>query len=356
MDLFILLLAAGILLLILLIRSPGKLKQFKDKEGNVIMNSIKEKAFVKINGVRMGMIIEGKDSSNPVLLIIHGGPGMPEYFMNEKYPAGFNEFFTTVWWDQRGAGLSYSSDISETTMTSEQFVSDIIEVSKYLSKQFHQEKIYLLGHSWGTFIAIQAASRAPELYHAYIGVSQMVKQEESEKIAYEYMLDYYNQTGDKRTVRRLEKHPVNTAGYDTIRDAVMHKAGIGTMRKMTSVITGIFIPSLMNTEYTLTEKINLWKGKASPKLKALKEERNRTDISSKIKTLDLPVYFLSGVFDYTVNYKISEAYLKELSAPVKGFYLFEKSAHSPIFEESDKVRRIMLEDVLQDGNSLADIK
>lgn len=132
----------------------------------------------------MGMIIKSKNVSNPVLLFVHGGPGMPEY----KYSSALEDNFTVVWWDQRGAGLSYHSGMSKEKMTTEQFVSDTIEVSKYLCQRFKQEKIYLLGHSWGSLIAIQAAQKSPELYYAYIGVAQITNQIESEKIAYDYMV------------------------------------------------------------------------------------------------------------------------------------------------------------------------
>jgi pimeloyl-ACP methyl ester carboxylesterase len=159
-----------------------------DKNGKVIEGSISEKVYTKINGVNMGMIIKSKNRSNPVLLFVHGGPGMPEYPFTETYPAGLEENFTVVWWDQRGAGLSYNSDIQKETMTTEQFVSDTVKVTNYLRERFGQDKIYLMGHSWGSYIAIQAAAKSPELYHAYIGVGQISNQMESEKIAYEYMI------------------------------------------------------------------------------------------------------------------------------------------------------------------------
>ncbi|MBZ9607952.1 alpha/beta hydrolase [Clostridium estertheticum] len=186
------------LAVILLIQSPGKVNPLLDKNGNVIEGSISEKVYVKINGAKMGMIIKSENASNPVLLFVHGGPGMPEYPLTEAYPTGLEKYFTVVWWNQRGAGLSYSSDISAKTMTTEQFVSDTIEVTNYLRKRFGQDKIYLMGHSWGSYIAIEAAAKSYELYHAYIGVGQISNQMESEKIAYKYMLKYYKVTGMKK--------------------------------------------------------------------------------------------------------------------------------------------------------------
>ena len=124
-------LLAGIIILtgILLAMSPGKPQPFLDENGDPLEGSISEKIHVDINGVEQGMFIKSKDSSNPVLLFVHGGPGMPEYWLTQRYPTGLEDHFTVVWWEQRGAGLSYSPDIPPETMTAEQFISDTLEVT-----------------------------------------------------------------------------------------------------------------------------------------------------------------------------------------------------------------------------------
>ena len=76
-----------------------------------VAGGISEKAYVDINGVRQGMFIKGQNRANPVLLYLHGG--MPEYFLNERYPTGLDEYFTVVWWEQRGSRLSYSANIRQ---------------------------------------------------------------------------------------------------------------------------------------------------------------------------------------------------------------------------------------------------
>lgn len=354
----VILLCIIILSIILLIQSPGKVKPLLDAKGKVIKGSIAEKVNVKINGVDMGMIIKSKNVSNPVLLFVHGGPGMPEYPLTDKYSSGLEDNFTVVWWDQRGAGLSYESGMSKDKMTTEQFISDTIEVSKYLCQRFKQQKIYLLGHSWGSFIAIQAAQKSPELYYAYIGVGQITNQIESEKIAYDYMVDYYGKKGNKKVVEKLKKVSFKDKDYlpkeyNSMRDDLMHKAGIGTAHKMKSVVTGIFMPVMQNSEYTLGEKINIWRGKAFSNSCVLRDELYKTDLRKTVTKLEIPVYFFSGIYDYTVNHSMAEAYMKNIDAPIKGFYLFKESAHSPIFEESKKVTQIMLEDVRNSKNNLA---
>ncbi len=132
----------------------------------------------------------------------------------------------------------------------------------------------------------------------------------------------------------------------------MHSLGIGTTHDMHSVISGIFLPSLTCKEYTLIEKINMWRGKSRSGISILWANMLATDLSEQVPELKLPVYFFEGIYDYTCSYSEAKAYFEKLKAPVKGFYTFENSAHSPIFEEPLKVREIMFHDVL---NGCADL-
>jgi pimeloyl-ACP methyl ester carboxylesterase len=203
-----------------------------------------------------------------------------------------------------------------------------------------------MAHSWGTFLGIQAAAQAPELYHVYIGVAQVSHQQESEKMAYQYMLSQYKANGNQAKLRKMKDYSAYLMNLP-LRDETMHDLGIGTMHNMRSVFTGIFLPVMQCRAYTLAEKINIWRGKAAlNNITDLRRQMNETDMIRKVPKLKIPVYFFSGVYDYTVSYILAESYFKQLQAPVKGFYLFRESAHSPIFEEPEKAIRIMLEDVL----------
>lgn len=348
---------------ILIILSPGKPKPFMDKNEKILAGSISEKIHVNINGIDQGMFIKGKDRTKPVLLFIHGGPGMPEYAISRKYETVLENYFTVCWWDQRGAGLSYNKNISLDTMTVNQFISDTIGVTNYLRKRFGQKKIYLMAHSWGTFLGIQVAAQAPELYYAYIGMGQMSNQSQSEKLAYKYMIKQFNLKGDKNMLRKLEKYPIDKMDTlpdkyfsGTLRDNAMHGLGIGTTHNMKSVVVGIFLPVMENPEYTFSEKINIWRGKAFSDKTKLRSIENSTDLTKKVHKLDIPVYFCSGIYDYTVSYKLAKDYFSKLQAPMKGFYTFHKSAHSPLFEEPDKFAYIVEKDILKGTNSLSDFK
>src|SRR5579871_3896515 len=138
-------LLAGVLGLIGLLEFwsyPGKPEQFVDEHGTPLPGSLSEKSFIDVNGVRQGMIIESKNTVNPVLLYLHGT--MPDYFLSRRYPTGLEHLFTVVWWEQRGAGLSYNSDIPKQSLTSEQYIADTLVVTDYLRQRFGQDRIYLM--------------------------------------------------------------------------------------------------------------------------------------------------------------------------------------------------------------------
>ncbi|MDR1403510.1 MAG: hypothetical protein LBJ60_07420 [Tannerellaceae bacterium] len=209
-----------------------------------------------------------------------------------------------------------------------------------------------MGLSFGTTIGIKTITKTPQLYVAYIGVAQIVNQFESEKIAYQYMINEYTKNRNRNMVKKITKFNLLetehiSKDYYKFRDKPMHELGIGTMHNMKSVISGIFFPLMKNNDYTLSERINIWKAKSELLNKTtLMEDAFETDFSTKFTEFEIPIYFFHGIYDYTVNYDITKEYYKTIKAPIKGFYTFYESAHSPIFEESEKLNNIIIKDIL----------
>ncbi|NTW99763.1 MAG: alpha/beta hydrolase [Geobacteraceae bacterium] len=287
---------------------PGKPQPFLDKNENPLPGSISEKIFVMINGVEQGMFIKGRNVDNPVLLYLHGG--MPDYFLTQKYPTSLEDYFTVVWWEQRGSGISFRDDFPKEAITLDLLISDTLAVTNYLRDRFGREKIYLMGHSGGTFFGIQVAAQNPELYYAYIGEAQSVYQLESEKLAYDYMLQEYLASGNTQMVQKLEAAPVSMEtgtpeGYLAVRDLAMHSLGIGTTRDMKSIVTGIFLPSLTFREYSFVDKVNLWRGKIRNGVSVIWDTSLYTDLRQQVTEFDIPIFFLEGIHDYTCNYSLA---------------------------------------------------
>jgi pimeloyl-ACP methyl ester carboxylesterase len=350
------------LVITLLLISPGRLKPFVDQNGMTVEGSISEKIFVKIGGVMQGMFIRGRDLRNPVMLFVHGGPSFPEYFLVDKYPSEIEDHFTVCYWEERGGGLSYTPQVTLESMTLEQLTSDAIEVTNYLRNRFSKEKIYIMAHSGGTAFAIQAVASFPQLYSAYIGIAQITNQAESEKIAYKYMLDQYSSYGNSKMVAEFKKYPILENDSlilpffnSILRDKSMHELGIGTMHNMRSIVKDVFLPVWTCRAYTIKEKFDIWASKFSFINKShLREQLINSNIPYIVHKLDLPVYFLSGKYDLTVNIDLAKDYLKNIESPIKGFYTFNKSAHSPMFEEPQKLKEILIQDILNGTTNLVD--
>lgn len=339
------------------LRGGAQPEPFLDDTGRIVAGSISEKLRLDVNGTEQGMFIRSRSPELPVLLYLHGG--LPEYFLTEHYASPLEDFFTVVWWEQRGSGMSYRRESARETITVAQIISDTFVVTDYLRRRFGKETIYLLGHSGGSFIGIQAAHQSPERYAAYIGMAQMVDQLQSEILAWNYMIDRFRDSGDARMVRRLQAAPVTVSSgtpkqYLAVRDRAMHRLGVGTTRTMRSVITGVFLSSLMSPQYTWAEKARLWQGKRAAGVSALWGEMISTDLSDAVRALAVPAFFLHGRHDYTCSFELARDFVAGLQAPAKGFYTFELSAHTPILEEPGRAATILREDVLTGSPSCAD--
>lgn len=344
-----------IVFLLLLYWSPGTIEPFLDEEGNVLEGSVAEIVRLPIGGIEQGMIIRGKSDKNPVMLFLHGGPGFP--FPTNTNLAELEKYFTVCWWQQRGSGMSYDSEIETKTMTLDQFLSDTAEVSNYLRERFDQEQIYLMGHSWGSFLGIHATAKFPELYAAYICVGLPANQFESEKIAYTYMLEAARSAGDKKLEQDLLQYTLDSPAsistdYLILRSNGLDKLGVGGTRNVDSdsahshnVISSGLSILRDRPEYTIGDKINNMRG-VFFSLEYLYPELVKQRLSDTIPRLEIPVYMLQGEYDYITNYNLAKEYYDVLDAPLKQFYTFNQSAHGPYSDEPEKFMQIIKEEIL----------
>lgn len=339
--------------LIIIPPSSGKMKAFLDDNGDVLEGSISEKCFLEVNDTRLGMFIMAKDKTKPVLLICGGGPGISEYLLEQLYPTGLENEFVVCYLEYRGSSLSYDSSLDKNALTTEQYISDIIAVTNYLRERFEQEKVYLLGHSFGTFVGIKAAQKNPGLYHSFIAMSQICNQPESEKLAYEYMKKQYSLAGNTKMGKQFESYEQYNSKA-SLRDKAMHELGVGTARDMDSVITGLVFPSLRCKVYSPKERIKIWRGKILALGSPVEMDMFNFNAFEEIPDLDIPIYFLAGIYDYTCCYSLQKKYYEYIQAPIKGFYSFDNSAHSPLFEEADKAIQILTQDVIGETTALSD--
>lgn len=339
----------GILLTIFLIcfitlwiNSPGKLKALTDAAGNEIAGSLAEKSWLQIGGIKQGFFIRSENPENPVILFLHGGPGSPELPMIEPTEKSerLEKYFTVCYWDQRGAGMTFSKDTDPASATVAQYVEDTREMTEYLKKRFNKDKIYLMGHSWGSYLGVKTIEKYPEHYHAFIGIGQVTHQHLSEQLAYHYMMKHAEEINDKDVMEELNKFDPDAEDFPSneylmsIRALAMNKYGIGITHQPISM-TSLLKDILTFKGYTMSEKMNYMQGNMFS-LKHVFHHILEDDLFKSSVSFEVPVYVIHGAFDYQVSYELAGKWFDLIEAPDKGFYTFEHSAHSPNTEESEK--------------------
>lgn len=334
------------------VTSGNKVTAFVAEQGNASPNSIAEKIFVPINGRENGMFIRGKDTGNPVLLFISGGPGVPQYWLNEvyreRYPNRLEEYFTVCWWDYMGEGLSYDKDIRPEEITVEKLAEDAVAVAEYLEERFGVEKVYLMAHSGGTPLGMYLAQNDPDDFYCYFAMGQEAETGNGRyEDGYYFMRELFERSGNEKGLRMLNRLAGEENGTFVIRnpeeirsswESVLLMAGCATTREMRSDALEIFFPQMFSGCYTFIEKLHYWQGKALLSKSPYAEYGIGVDAS---KLARIPVYFISGYYDYTTPVTQARELYEALEAPDKAFYEFADSAHSPLWEENDAVLEVM---------------
>lgn len=332
---------------IIIYNSPGTLKPLCDTKLKEIPGSISSKRWITVGGIKQGMFIRSENPENPVILFLHGGPGSPElpFIIPEEKNERLEKYFTVCYWDQRGAGMTFSSDIDPKTMTVDRLVEDAYEVTKYLKDTFKKDKIFLMGHSWGSFLGIKTIEKYPEEYHAYFGIGQISNQLLSEKMAHSYMMEHAKKIGDKSAIENLEKFDPDASDFPTInyilsvRTKLMNKYGIGIKHNNPSMIR-LAKDILFFDGYTFEEKFKYIQGSLFS-LRNLFSATTTTNLFQSSISFKIPIYIIHGVYDYQVSYILAEKYSDAIEAPKKSFFSFHQSAHSPNLEEPEKFVEIV---------------
>lgn len=293
---------------------------------------------VVLGGVKQWILIRGSDKSKPVVLFLHGGPGSADIFLARHFDRRLVQDLVVVHWDQRGAGKSYSSRIPVDTMSRDQFVSDVRELSEVLRKRFNVPKIYLVGHSWGSEIGVLAASRHPELFNAFVGVGQVVEKNEQEEISYRFVLEKAKESNNGLAIQELEgigPPPYDGPGELTLQRKWLERFG-GVTHNNTLTFNDYLKIGLTSPDYSLLDGIRFFNGQEFSE-KHMWKERLHTNLFQEVPRIDVPIYFFAGRYDYNTPFQLTERYFHKIDAPNgKQLVWFEHSGHMIPYEEPEK--------------------
>lgn len=294
--------------------------------------------------------IRTNEPNRPLLLVLYGGPGLPLFprVGDLGSRAGLEDTYTVVYWEQRGTGKSYDRALSPATMTVSQFVDDLIELTDALRQTFEQEKVGLLGISWGTILGLRAISRTPSRFWGYVGSGQIVNGLEGDRRSYAFTLHEAKNREHKRALRQLVD--IGTPPYST--DELM------TQRKWAGAFGGIRHNSapqgplsilgelLMTDAYTWTD---VWNVASDPFfcLRHLLDTIYRQALDEDIRRVDVPVYFLEGRHDAVTPPDLARTYMDRLEAPRTTWVWFDQSGHFPFLDEPEKFGTTMASEVTE---------
>lgn len=313
----------------------------KDLQRIVAPGGVQDSYTTRIGGIEQWLNVRGQDRTNPMILFVHGGPAAPITPTMWQFQRPIEEYFTVANYDQRGAGKTYGEADPETvgkTIRIARYVDDLLEVAEHLRKRYGQRKLVLMAHSWGTIPALAAARKRPDLFHAYVGIGQVISVRENERIGFEYALEQARLHDNQEALRELQSiapypgdQPITRERIVVARKWPQHYGGLSAFR---SSSTYYFNGPLLSPDYDARQVKAIDAGSLLT-LGRLLPEFVQVDYS-KVDTFPIPVVMFLGRHDYTTPTAPTEAWLKQLKAPSKQAVWFERSAHMAPWEEPGK--------------------
>lgn len=298
---------------------------------------------LRIGGIDQWVSVRSRDPRNPVLLVLHGGPGWVAMPTSWYFAHGWDEFFTVIQWDQRGAGKTYVANDPATvapTLTVEQMHADAEELVQWARKTFGKKKIFVLGHSWGSILGLTLAERHPEWLHAYIGVGQGIDARESERRGWAWAMEQARAAKNEEAIRDLSSIAPYAVGKDPLqlKDTMLQRRwlnfyGGAAYRRPNAGFEGAAVN--LSPEYTDEDVRQVWKAEELS-VERLLSVVLTTDLSH-VKRLKTPLILFLGRHDYNVSATVAAEWFAGVKAPSKQLVWFEQSAHELMVEEPGKV-------------------
>jgi pimeloyl-ACP methyl ester carboxylesterase len=323
----------------------GSTPPFVDANGQKTSGSIAEFRTVTLGGLEQRLLLRGRSTRNPVLLVLHGGPGFPEYALFRHHNAAIEDHYVVVHWEQRGAGRSFSESLTADDLSLDRFRADTHELVLYLKKEFGQQKIFLLGHSWGSILGALYAHDHPENVAAYVGQGQVAWMAEGEDRSFDFVEREAKAKGDQdavETLARIGRPPYTMSELIEQRELVTR---FGGAIRNGATPTSLIWDMMSQPEFTWVDAYLNIRG-ALLSLDSLMDQLMQVNLIADANRFEVPVFFALGRHDQQVPADLAAEYFERLEAPSKRIIWFENSAHTPSLEEPELFNTMMIEDVL----------
>jgi proline iminopeptidase len=296
---------------------------------------IRRSEYLAVDGAELFLMTRGADRCAPVLLWLHGGPGGAERPLFRYFNGDLEHHFVVAYWDQRGAGRSFDPEADPHGLTIARHLADLDVVVDHLRHSLGQDKIVLIGHSWGTALGLLYAQAYPDKVSAFIGVAQVVSTREEQQAQYDFVLAEASRRKDNDALVRLREigpPPNKTATQVLAMETLAERYG-GVFYKepnrlwilVHGILCGLVTPWEI-PRFILANNVSL---------EAMNKELLGLDLARSVPSIDVPVVFFLGRHDRHVEATLAATYFGALRAPVKRLIWFENSAHNVPFEEPD---------------------
>lgn len=319
----------------------GKTRPFFGPDGEVAANSIAEIKYLSLGGLDQWVMIRGENVANPLLVLLHGGPGFSEMGLFRNHNAALEKSFTVVYWDQRGAGKSFDPGIPIATMTVDQFIVDLDALVDAVCARVGQPKVTIFGHSWGSVLGPLYAARFPAKVAAYVGSGQIGDWRASELASYEWARAEAQRLGNTKALEELRaigRPPYSSSALWVERTWLQRFAGqlgVKALWELGRTMLG-------GPESSVFELPTILRGFRFS-LDAMWAEVSALNLETLVPALQMPAFFFLGRHDCWVPPQTSVAYFDMLTAPSKELLWFEQSGHEPFVDEPEKFNRAMIE-------------
>ena len=304
------------------------------------MDIVKE--YIEINGLRQNIMTMSTDVGNPVLLIVHGGPGLPDRPLIRKYSGSLAEYYTVVCWDQRGSGLSYTKG----PLSINGLLADLKILTEYLRERYNQGKIYIAGHSWGAYLGLRFTAMCPGYVEYYIGTGQEISAIKEEIDRFSFVKEQALKRDDKRVLRKLDYYG-EPDGYSYGKADKKAKLYISVM---IIKYAGYFHKNDLISAFRLIPlyfgyyRLNIFRliAGAVKSLTTLFEEMKTDDPVSEITELETSVLLISGEEDMICPLPTAQRWFENLNAPKKEFVIINNASHMVNFEKPREWNRLLI--------------
>ncbi|WIM68695.1 alpha/beta hydrolase [Corynebacterium breve] len=309
----------------------GKLAVINHSRNKVIQShSISEIREYTLGGIPQKVMLDGADSSAPLVVYFHGGPGSPlPYNVGSRgMLPEVAEANILVTWDQYGSGVNDPGNLDDINLdTISQMAVDLIVE---LKKDFPENRLTVFGMSWGSVLAANVATEKPELIDEVVVYGQITHQL--------FINDETLRALDAAELskkERMQLESVKAKETYTARDVeiispMLMKRTEGFYAegsRLTDFLDPI-LGSLISPDYSIGDFTALFKNSYTGKHEPL-EELLRVDIRPQLKEVQVPYYIVQGDKDLVTSTAEVAKLIDDTSNSNLHFEIVDNSSHFP---------------------------